>query len=86
MDDVDQVGNTADIEEAQQQVSSDVAAGEAEQLASAEGEETGDDSQAGMENPGAVSYTHLDVYKRQVFTSSTVFSSSPFFKTTSSSG
>ena len=52
MDDVDQVGNTADIEEAQQQVSSDVAAGEAEQLASAEGEETGDDSQAGMENPG----------------------------------
>lgn len=52
MDDVDQVGNTADIEEAQQQVSSDVAAGEPEQLASAEGEETGDDSQAGMENPG----------------------------------
>ena len=33
MDDVDQVGNTADIEEAQQQVSSDVAAGEPEQLA-----------------------------------------------------
>ena len=52
MDDADQVGNTADIEEAQQQVSSDVAAGEPEQLASAEGEETGDDSQAGMENPG----------------------------------
>ncbi|WP_330399435.1 SpoIIIAH-like family protein [Lachnoclostridium edouardi] len=52
MDDVDQVGNTADIEEAQEQVSSDVAAGEPEQLASAEGEETGDDSQAGMENPG----------------------------------
>lgn len=52
MDAAEQVGNTADIEEAQQQVSSDVAAGEPEQLASAEGEETGDDSQAGMENPG----------------------------------